>query len=116
MGAFAPAVARDFLCTHGRRDEPEAAARLAEALGHLPSPSTRPPPTDLNNLAQLLKATNRLEEAEPLMRRVLAIFEASLGTDHPNTRTVAETLAAPPGRDLKGLLKRVAERVSALFR
>ena len=29
--------------------------------------------TDLNNLAQLLKDTNRLAEAEPLMRRVLEI-------------------------------------------
>ncbi len=28
---------------------------------------------DLNNLAQLLQATNRLAEAEPLMRRALAI-------------------------------------------
>ena len=33
---------------------------------------------DLNNLAQLLQATNRLEEAEPLMRRALAIDEKSL--------------------------------------
>ena len=29
---------------------------------------------DLNNLAQLLQATNRLKEAEPLMRRVLRIL------------------------------------------
>ena len=29
----------------------------------------------LNNLAQLLNATNRLAEAEPLMRRALAIDE-----------------------------------------
>ena len=27
------------------------------------------------------------------MRRALAIFEASLGADHPNTRTVRENLA-----------------------
>jgi tetratricopeptide (TPR) repeat protein len=32
-----------------------------------------------NNLAQLFKATNRLSEAEPLMRQALAIDEASLG-------------------------------------
>ena len=31
---------------------------------------------DLNNLAQLLKATNRLSEAEPLSRRVLIILSA----------------------------------------
>jgi hypothetical protein len=41
------------------------------------------------NLAQLLKATNRLAEAEPLMRRAVAIFETSLGAGHPNTQTVA---------------------------
>jgi len=32
----------------------------------------------LNNLAQLLKATHRPSEAEPLMRRALAMDEASL--------------------------------------
>ena len=31
----------------------------------------------LNNLAQLLQATNRLKEAEPLMRQALEIDEAS---------------------------------------
>ena len=39
---------------------------------------------DLNNLAVLLQATNRLGEAEPLMRRALAIDEASYGQDHPD--------------------------------
>ena len=43
----------------------------------------------LNNLAWLLQATKRLEEAKPLMRRALKIFEASLGPDHPSTQTVA---------------------------
>ena len=38
---------------------------------------------DLNNLGQLLKATNRLGEAEPLMRRALEIDEASFGGQHP---------------------------------
>ena len=35
---------------------------------------------DLNNLAQLLQATNRLAEAEPLMQRALVIFVTSLGS------------------------------------
>jgi hypothetical protein len=43
---------------------------------------------DLNNLAQLLKETNRLAEAEPLMRRAIDILEKGLGPEHPNTRTV----------------------------
>ena len=49
--------------------------------------------SDLNNLAQLLKATNRLAEAEPLMRRALAIDEASFGTDHPNVASDLNNLA-----------------------
>jgi hypothetical protein len=41
----------------------------------------------------LLQDTNRVEEAEPLMRRALAIFEASYGADHPSTRGVRTNLA-----------------------
>ena len=37
----------------------------------------------LNNLAQLLKDTKRMGEAEPLMRRTLEINEASFGEHHP---------------------------------
>ena len=48
---------------------------------------------DLNNLARLLQATNRLAEAEPLMRRALAIDEKSFGPDHPNTAIVRNNLA-----------------------
>ena len=49
---------------------------------------------DLNNLAQLLQATNRLAEAEPLMRRALAIDEKSFGPDHPNVARDLNNLAA----------------------
>jgi hypothetical protein len=42
----------------------------------------------------LFRATNRLAEAEPPMRRALAIFEKSLGPDHPNTVRVRNNLAA----------------------
>jgi hypothetical protein len=38
-------------------------------------------------------ATNRLGEAEPLMQRVVAIFEKSLGADHPNVATALNNLA-----------------------
>jgi CHAT domain-containing protein len=47
----------------------------------------------LNNLAQLLQATNRLAEAEPLMRRALAIDEKSLGPEHPDVATRLNNLA-----------------------
>ena len=48
---------------------------------------------DLNNLALMLQATNRLQEAEPLLRRALAIDEASLGPDHPDLATDLNNLA-----------------------
>jgi tetratricopeptide (TPR) repeat protein len=49
---------------------------------------------DLNNLALLLKATNRLSEAEPLYRRALAIDEASYGSEHPNVAIRLNNLAS----------------------
>jgi len=45
--------------------------------------------TSLNNLARLLQDTNRLSEAEPLMRRSVAIllkFTRVTGHLHPNLR------------------------------
>ena len=48
---------------------------------------------DLNNLAGLLRDTNRLAEAEPLYRRALAIDEKSFGPDHPNVATGLNNLA-----------------------
>jgi Tetratricopeptide repeat len=41
----------------------------------------------------LLKATNRLQEAEPLMRRALRIHEQSYGPDHPDVATGLNNLA-----------------------
>ena len=47
----------------------------------------------LNNYALLLKKTNRLSEAEPLMRRSLAIYEKSYGSEHPRVAAVLNNLA-----------------------
>ena len=47
----------------------------------------------LNNLALLLMATSRIEEAEPLMRRALTIDEASLDADHPDVARDLNNLA-----------------------
>ena len=47
----------------------------------------------LNNLAELLRDTNRLAEAEPLYRRALAIDEASFGPDHPEVARGLNNLA-----------------------
>ena len=48
----------------------------------------------LNNLALVLRATNRPGEAEPLFRRRLEIDERSLGQDHPNVAIRLNNLAA----------------------
>ena len=40
----------------------------------------------------MLQATNRLAEAEPLMRRALAISVASLGAEHPTSQTFQRNL------------------------
>jgi tetratricopeptide (TPR) repeat protein len=50
--------------------------------------------THLNNLALLLKSTDRLEEAEALYRRALAIDEQNFGPDHPNVGSDLNNLAA----------------------
>jgi tetratricopeptide (TPR) repeat protein len=47
----------------------------------------------LNNLAGLLRTTNRLAEAEPLMLRALTITEASYGPDHPEVAIDLNNLA-----------------------
>ena len=41
----------------------------------------------------LLRATNRLAEAEPLLRRALAIDEKSFGPEHPNVANRLNNLA-----------------------
>ena len=47
----------------------------------------------LNNLARLLQDTNRLSEAEPLMRRAFAITEQRFGPDHPDVAIKLNNLA-----------------------
>ena len=47
-----------------------------------------------NELAQLLLATNRIEEAELLMRHALEIGKTAFGEQHPNVATDLNNLAA----------------------
>ena len=47
----------------------------------------------LNNLATLLQHTNRIEEAEPLMRYALEIDEAAFGEQHPTVAVDLNNLA-----------------------
>ena len=71
--------------------EAEAQGRLAleEAEAGVPSLVT----WALNDYALLLQATNRLAEAEPLMRRAVALDEKSYGPDHPEVATDLNNLA-----------------------
>jgi tetratricopeptide (TPR) repeat protein len=48
---------------------------------------------DLNTLATLLRDTNRLAEAEPVLERALAIDEKSFGPEHPNVAIDLNNLA-----------------------
>jgi hypothetical protein len=51
---------------------------------------------DLNNLAQLLQATKRLAEAEPLTRRMVMIvlrFQRDTGHPHPHRDTAMQNYA-----------------------
>ncbi len=48
----------------------------------------------LNDLAQLLQQTNRIADAEPLMRRALEIDEAVFGRQHPAVARDLNNLAA----------------------
>ncbi len=51
----------------------------------------------LNNLAQLLQATNRLAEAEPLMRRHVVIFRKfgeTTGHEHPHKQAALRNYRA----------------------
>ena len=92
-------LARGSLQSH----EPARRGRAAHAAARLAIDETRLGPDHpnvairLNNLAQLLKATNRLAEAEPLMRRALAIDENTLRPRSPERRhRPQQSGAAPP--------------------
>jgi tetratricopeptide (TPR) repeat protein len=76
-------------CAVAASHEPSGGGRAADAAGagdrreELRKPDHPKVAIRLNNLAQLLQDTNRLAEAEPLMRRALEIDEKSYGSDHP---------------------------------
>ena len=73
-----------------------------------------------NNLAQLLQRTNRLREAEPLMRRALEIDEVAFGRQHPIASTRLNNLAGllhATGRhgEAEPLMRRALEIAEVAF-
>ncbi len=83
-----------YLNTRGLHGEAEPLMRQALAIDEASFGNEHPNVArDLNNLAQLLQATNHLSEAEPLMSRALAIDEASFGSEHPSVAISLNNLA-----------------------
>ena len=48
----------------------------------------------LNDLGELYRVQGRFAEAEPFLKRSLAITEKALGVEHPHVTTVRENYAA----------------------
>jgi len=48
----------------------------------------------LDNLAELYRIRGRYAEAEPLLKRSLAIFEQTFGPEHPNVAAFLKNYAA----------------------
>jgi hypothetical protein len=77
--------------------------------------------TDFNNLAQLLQATSRLAEAEPLMKRALAIIvklSRSIGHPHPHLNVFVNNYAAllhAMGRSREHILAALREIAPEIF-
>jgi len=82
-----------YLDAKGIYVEAERLSRRSLAIEEGIDPNSSEVAIRLNNLAQLLKDTNRLAEAEPLMRRALKIDEDSFGQDHPNVAIRLNNLA-----------------------
>ena len=75
----------------------EGVARLHPLMKYLPEGDGPEMPenavTFIHNLASLFQGANRLGEAEPLKRRVLAMDEATYGPDHPKVAIKLNNLA-----------------------
>jgi tetratricopeptide (TPR) repeat protein len=82
-----------YLATRGLNAEAEPLIRRSLAIEEVLNPTSSETAIRLNNLAALLQDTNRLAEAEPLMRRVVEIMEANLSPNHPNIATALNNLA-----------------------
>ena len=73
-----------------------------------------------DELAQLLRRTNRLEEAEPLMRRALEIDEATFGRQHPSVAIRLNNLAqllknTNRNKEAEPMMRRALEIDEAIF-
>lgn len=80
--------------THSEQGEFDRAETCAEqALELARKIDEQTEAVGLTNLAQLLQDTNRLSEAEPLMRRALSIDEQAYGPDHPEVAIDLNNLA-----------------------
>ena len=74
--------------------EPLAPHALAVARHADAAQISEPTARLMNHLGQLYDAQAQYVEAEPLMKRALAIDEKTLGADHPDVATALNNLAA----------------------
>ena len=74
---------------HWSEAETQSRHAVEEAEAHAPTLLS----WALNDYAVLLQATNRMAEAEPLMRRALAIDEKGFGPDHADVAILLNNLA-----------------------
>ncbi len=105
MGAAGPARAQDDaelgalsndvqrLSEAGKYQEATAVAERYVEIARKRGENSAEFATAIGWLAQVLKDTNRLAEAEPLMRRALAIDEKNFGPEHPNVARDLNNLA-----------------------
>jgi len=83
------------LAAYGKGDYAEAEKRLLAALKAAEKIFDEDPPLtlSLNNLAEVYRIQNKHIEAEPLIKRSLAIAEKTLGPNHPNVAANLNNLA-----------------------
>jgi tetratricopeptide (TPR) repeat protein len=77
----------------GRYSEAEKLLKLALTEAERFGPSDLRLATSLNSLAVLHKAQGKYDQAEPLYKRALAIWEKALGPEHPDVATSLNNLA-----------------------
>ncbi len=88
-GSKARTALGNLLLDLARYGEAEPHLRAALALSTKPGEGA----AGFNNLATLLRATNRMADAEPLYRRALVIHEQSYGPEEPGVAAHLNNLA-----------------------
>lgn len=79
--------------TQGDLEKATALQREAVTVFEHASPSSPAHANAMLNLSRLLVMTSHPDEAEPLVKRALEVFEQTRGPNHPNTAAAVDVLA-----------------------